>query len=189
MLEWIGEPYRAVKVDHHDPEFIRINPAGAVPALDYGGDRPLTQCAAVLQYLARKHPEADLMDDSSVEAAAELQRWSAFLTGDLHPAFFPIYFPGRYTVSTDAAAQEEVRAAAIAVVRTRLGLLERQMTGRLWMVGGKRTILDAYVTPMLNWSKSLIPGGLDDFPAARAHHDWMLRDAAVRKVMEDEGLA
>ena len=177
-----------MKVDHHDPEFIKINPAGAVPALDYGGAQPLTQCAAILQYLARRHPQADLMDDSSPEAAAELQRWSSFLTGDLHPAFFPIYFPGRYTVSTDPAAQDDVRAAAVALVRTKLRLLDNQMAGHLWFVGGKRTIVDAYVTPMLNWSAALIPGGLDDYPAAKAHHDWMLLDASVRKVLADEGL-
>ncbi len=30
-LEWIGEPYEAVRVDPHDPAYLKINPAGAVP--------------------------------------------------------------------------------------------------------------------------------------------------------------
>ena len=188
MLEWIGAPYEAVKVDHADPEFHKINPAGAVPALDDGLGHPLTQCAAILQYLAHKHPDADLLDARSLGSAAELQRWLSFLTGDLHPAFFPIYFPGRYTISADKQAQEDVRSAAIALVRTKLRLLNDQFAGHPWALGDKRTLLDAYATPMLNWAVSLIPGGLNDFPALAAHHQMMMGDPAVHKVMADEGL-
>ena len=165
-----------------------MNPAGAVPVLEDGLGHPLTQCAAILSYLAHKHPEADLLDERSLGSAAQLQRWMSFLTGDLHPAFFPIYFPGRYTVSADKKAQEDVRAAAIKLVRARLKLLDDQLAGHGWALGDKRTILDAYVTPMLNWAVSLIPGGLSDFPALEAHHKMMLRDPAVHKVMRDEGL-
>lgn len=150
VLERIGAPYEAVKVDHHAPEYRTINPAGAVPALDYGGDRPLTQCSAVLMYLAQTHPEADLLDDRSPESAAQVQKWAAFVTGDLHPAFFPLFMPGRYTVSKDEAAQSDVKAAAVVLVQTRLRLLDEQIEGHDWIVGGKRTIIDAYATPMLN---------------------------------------
>ena len=188
VLEWIGQPYNVVQVDYHDPEYRKINPAGAVPALDYGGERPLTQCAAVLQYLARTHPEADLVDEGTPEAAAELERWSAFLTGDLHPAFFPVFLPGRYTASKHPAAIEDVKTAGLALVRTKLGLLDQHLTGRTWVTGGKRTILDAYVTPMLNWAVSMLPEGLQAFPAAAAHHDRMLADPAVRRVMLAEKL-
>ena len=111
VLEWIGAPYEAVRVDHHAPEYRQINPAGAVPAFDYGGDRPLTQCSAILMYLAQRHPEANLLDDRSPEAASQVQKWAAFLTGDLHPAFFPLFMPGRYTISKEPAAQADVAAA------------------------------------------------------------------------------
>lgn len=175
-----------MKVDHADPAFHKLNPAGAVPVLDDGLGHPLTQCAAVLSYLAHKHPDADLLDERSLGSAAELQRWMSFLTGDLHPAFFPIYFPGRYTVSADKAAQDDVRSAAILLVRARLKLLDDQLGGQQWAVGGKRTILDAYLTPMLNWSVSLIPGGLGEFPALSRHHEMMMADPAVITVMSEE---
>ena len=187
VLEWIGEPYEAVKVDQHAPDYRRINPAGAVPALDYGGSKPLTQAAAILQYLAAKAPAADLLGDSTPEATAELQRWASFLTGDLHPAFFPLFMPGRYTVSKDPQAFDDVRSAGATLIETKLALLEAQLGGNEWLVGGKRTIVDAYATPMLNWAAAKLPDGLAPYPALKAHHERMLSDPAVMKVMADEG--
>ena len=191
VLEWIGAPYETVKVDlrHPDPSYVRINPAGAVPALDHGGAEPLTQCAAILNYLALLHPEADLLDSRSPEHAARLVKWTSFLTGDLHPAFWPVFTPARFTTSREPTARADVKTAGLGVVRTKLGLLERQLDGRTWLVGDKRTVADAYATPMLNWAVSMLPEGLRDFPALAAHRGRMLADPAVRRAMLAEGLA
>ena len=189
VLEWIGEPYRAVRVDQHDPAYRKINPAGAVPALDYGGREPLTQASAILTYLASLHPGADLLDERSPETSAELQRWASFLTGDLHPAFFPLFTPERYTTATDAAALDAALSAGVALVGTKLPLLEAQIGDCAWIVGGKRTIVDAYATPMLAWASAKLPGGLDPYPGLQKHLERMLADPAVAKVMADENAA
>lgn len=186
VLEWIGKPYEAVRVNQHDPEYKKINPAAAVPALEYGGEHPLTQCAAILQYLARLNPDADLLDDQSAESAAQLERWSAFLTGDLHPSFFPVFMPGRYTKAEDRNAIAAVKEAGLALVRTKIELLDRHLEGRRWMIGDKRTILDAYVTPMLNWAQSMLPEELVNFTNVSRHHVRMLADSAVQRVMAIE---
>lgn len=47
----------------------------------------LTQADAILHYLARKHPKAHLLDERTLEASAQLDRWGCFLTGDLHPVW------------------------------------------------------------------------------------------------------
>jgi glutathione S-transferase len=188
VLEWIGAPYEAVRVNPSDPQYATINPAGAVPAFDYGGASPLTQCAAVHHYLALTHPEADLLDERSPESSAELERWSAFITGDLHPAFFPVFMPGRYTISTDEDALAQVKTAGLALVAKRLALLDSHLEGRTWMTGDKRTYLDAYVTPMLRWASGMTPAGLGPYPDVAAHHERMLADDGVRRAMAAEGL-
>ncbi len=69
VLEWIGKPYDAIKVSREDkkkPEFLAINPAGAVPALEHDG-WVLTQNAAILNYLADLNPEAKLGGDGSAK--------------------------------------------------------------------------------------------------------------------------
>ena len=60
VLQWIGEPYEAVRVKIGSPELLKINPSGAVPALDTGEGWTLTQNAAILQYIARRYPAAKL---------------------------------------------------------------------------------------------------------------------------------
>ena len=190
LLAWIGAPYEAVRVDQHAPSYRAINPAGAVPALRHaegdGDSAVLTQADAILRYLARLHPEADLLDERTPESMAKLDRWACFLTGDLHPAFFPVFTPERYMVAKDPAALADVRTAGLELVRGRLALLEAHLDGQRWMVGDKRTILDAYVLPMLNWARAKLPGGLGAFPAIAAHHARLLADPDVRRVMATE---
>ena len=188
VLEWIGAPYEAVRVDPSDAGYKAINPAGAVPAFDYGGATPMTQCAAVHHYLALTHPEADLLDERTPATSAELERWSAFITGDLHPAFFPVFMPARYTIAVDEDALAQVRTAGLALVAKRLSLLNAHLEGRTWMTGDKRTYVDAYVTPMLRWASGMTPEGLRAYPDVAAHHARMLADSGVRRAMLAEGL-
>src|SRR4026209_145939 len=69
VLEWTGAPYEAIKLDRagtKSPEFLQLNPSGAVPVL-VDGDFVLTQNVAILSYLAEQHPKARLFGDRSEE--------------------------------------------------------------------------------------------------------------------------
>ena len=188
VLEWLDEPYRAVRVDYADPEYQKLNPAGQVPALDAGDGTLLTQCSAILAYLARTNPAAALAGEATALGHAQLDRWSAFFTGDVHPAFFPLFMPGRYTTAEDEASLSQVRAAGMSLVRKRLDLFEAHLNGRTYIVGDTRSYVDAYSVPMMRWASSMLPGGLAEWPAVKAHHDRMLADAGVERAMRDEGL-
>lgn len=187
VLEWIGEPYERVRVDQHDPAYRSINPAGAVPALEINEGRILTQADAILHYLGRIHPAADLLDAETPEAAAELDRWGCFLTGDLHTAFFPVFTPGRYTTSESPEARQAVMEAGLALVASKLALLDAHLSGREWIVGSKRTIIDAYLLPMARWAAAKLDNGLKAYPAVDGHLTRMLADPAVQRVLAAEG--
>jgi glutathione S-transferase len=186
-LEWIGEPYEAVRVKYGSPEYLKINPAGAVPTLDTGEGWMLTQAGAILRYLARRFPEANLSGGEGLREQAEVDRWSSFLTGDLHPAFFPIFMTQRYTTAQDEASLSAVRAAALVLVRKRFDLLEAHLAGREFFVGDKRSILDAYAFPMVRWAEATLADGLSAFPNIRAHHQRTVIDSAVQRVLASEG--
>lgn len=58
VLEWIGKPYTTHKLSRDElkgAEFLKVNPLGAVPALDDDGFI-LTQNVAILEYLAEQAP-------------------------------------------------------------------------------------------------------------------------------------
>ena len=93
VLQWTGAPFEAQivsRADRKQPEFLRLNPAGAVPVLQVG-DWVLTQNAAILNYLADKFPAARLAGDGTPEGRAEVNRWLSFVNADMHPAFHPMF--------------------------------------------------------------------------------------------------
>ena len=189
VLEWIGSDYRAIAADRSDAAFRKINPAGAVPALDTGEGWILTQAGAVLQYLARRFPDAGLSGDGTPRDDAEVDRWSSFFTGDLHPAFFPLFVASRYTTNTDEASLAATKQAGILLVQKQLALLDAHMAGRRHIVGDRWSIVDAYAFPMLRWASSILPDGLSSHPNAQGLLNRLQADAAVQRVLRAEGLA
>lgn len=185
-LEWIGAPYDAVRVQYGSKELLAVNPAGAVPTLREDDGWLLTQAGAILDYLARKHPEADIAGGDSLRARAEAHRWSSFLTSDLHAAFWPIFMPPRYTTDQHEAAQKAVREAGLGLVAKQFAILDRHLDGREYMLGSKHSVIDAYAFPMMRWAKKLLPEGLNSYPNVQALHDRLASDPAVQTVLGRE---
>ena len=185
-LAWIGEPFEAVRVQYGSPELLKVNSAGSVPAIDTGEGWTLTQAGAILQYLARRFPQAGLAPDHDLRAEAEFDRWSAFFTGDLHPSFFPVFSPGKYTKSRELAAQAQVREAALDLIRKRLALLDAHLQDRSFIAGERRSVLDAYALPMLRWAVAKVPGGLEHYPEVAAQLARTLSDTFVHQVIAAE---
>jgi glutathione S-transferase len=106
-----------------------------------------------LRYLAHRYPEAGIGADSSPRDEAEADRWSSFLTGDLHPAFFSVFSPNRYTRAREKEAFDDVREASKALVRKKFDILDAHLAGRRHMIGDRLSYLDAYVFPMERWAE------------------------------------
>ncbi|MEM1439691.1 MAG: glutathione binding-like protein [Pseudomonadota bacterium] len=186
VLARMGVDYEAVKVVKGDPAFQAVNPLGVVPAIEHDG-RVYTQADAILHWLADREPEAGLGAGHDVEAHFQLNHWMAFLTGDLHPAFFPFFNPVRYTVSDDDAALADVRAAAQVRVAHYLDFFEAHMKGREFLVGGAFSIADAYAVPMLRWVR-LLDRKLDQWPSLDAYLARLQAEPAVLQALREQGL-
>lgn len=183
VLEWIGAPYEAVPIAAGSLELLDLNPSGAVPVLREDDGWVLTQAGAILDYLTLRHPEAGLGGGEGARAKAERERWSSFLTGDLHPAFYPVFMPYRYTTDESPEAREKVVAAGLALVRKHLAVLDRQLEGREWILGGRSTV-DAYAFPMIRWARAKLPDGIDAYTNVLALHDRLAADPAVQRVLK-----
>lgn len=185
-LEWIGQPYEAVRVQYGSDELLAVNPAGAVPTLREDDGWLLTQAGAILDYLAQKHPEAKLAGGEGARAKAEAHRWSAFFTSDVHAAFWPIFMPHRYTTDTSDGGRKAVTEAGQALVAKQFAILDRHLDGRDYILDGGRSVIDAYAFPMMRWATKLLPNGLKDYPDVQALHDRIAADAAVQRVLARE---
>ena len=186
-LQWTGQPFEfevMTKDSMRSPEYLAINPTGAVPAV-VDGDFTLTQNAAIMGYIADSYPEAGLAGDGSARQRAEAGRWLAFVNSDLHPAFKPIFGPGAFT--TDEAGHDSVKAAARKRVRSLFEAADKRLANHAWLAGF-RSYADPYLYITLRWAEAL---GLDlgDLTHLAAFRQRMEADRGVQAVLQAEGLA
>jgi len=151
-LRWIGKPFDLQAMDADSmktAEYLKLNPAGAVPVLEVDG-WVLTQNAAILNYLADSFPESGLGGDGTPKSRAEINRWLAFLNADLHPAFHPIFGSTRYL--GDEAMIQATKDNARTKLRGLFERLDAQLQGKDWLTGD-RSIADPYLFVTLRWAK------------------------------------
>src|SRR5579884_1686518 len=158
MLEEIGLPYEAHLVDigrneSWTPEFLSLNPNGKIPAiLDPNGPdgKPLGlfESGAILLYLAEKTGQL-LPKDAG--RRYETIEWVFFQMAFIGPMFgqlgYFFKFAGREI--PDKRPLERYRNES----RRLLGVLERRLAGRQWIMGDEYTIADI---SMLGWVRNLI---------------------------------
>lgn len=156
-------------------DFFTVNPMGQVPALRLDDGSILTENTAVLPYLADRFPESGLMPAAGDERA-RAQQWLGFITTELHKALFVPLLDRQ----SPEAMKDYVRSKA----DLRLGLLQNHLDGRAFVLD-HFTIVDAYLTTVLNWAPY---AGVDlaGWPAVQAYHQRMLKRPAVARALGEE---
>lgn len=191
VLEEIGEPYQRKLVslargDNELPEFTRLNPLQRVPVLETSWGI-LTEAAAILQWLARSHPERRLLPLDS-DPLARAQEWLHFLSGMVHPTFAQLFRPKRF------AADPAAEAVVVARSRARAELLLDHAATRLaqgkagpWVLGDDFGVVDAYLLVFVRWARDV---GL--LVSSRAEftdfHARAVERPAVLRAIQAEGL-
>lgn len=75
-----------MKREQHAPEYLALNPEGKVPTLLVDGS-PLTEVTAILYYLAKRFPAADLFPaEDDLEPQAHVILRMSFIASTIHPA-------------------------------------------------------------------------------------------------------
>lgn len=187
-LEWAGADYQLEKVARDrlkSPEFLAVNPCGAVPALEVEPGWVLTENVAILQLIAARHPDAKLAGGNERERL-EVLRWTANLASDVHKAFLPLFAPQRFVEGEEAT--EMLKRKAAENVRAQLARVNEALAGRRFLVGDARSVADAYLYVILRWADGM-QLGLADFPELARFKAAMDQDPAVRRALAAEGLS
>ncbi|WNG46640.1 glutathione S-transferase family protein [Archangium minus] len=90
MLDECGAKYEIVPInfekrEHKTPEFLKINPAGKLPAL-VDGDARVFEGAAICMYIAEKYPEANLAPKPGSPERGRYLSLMVYSTSQLEPA-------------------------------------------------------------------------------------------------------
>jgi glutathione S-transferase len=187
VLEWIGEPYDLQKVKPSDSEYLQLNPLGQVPAMIDGESEVMNQADAILKYLAHRYPQVNLSDDGTLQDSYELDRWLAFLTGDVHPAFFPFFAPQRYAIVESRESLQAVKEKSYPLIDRVFKHLNDHLNGKDHIVANRRTIADPYAFAMIRWGNAL-PKGLADYSNLFRFYEMLLKDEGVQRAMAQQGI-
>jgi maleylacetoacetate isomerase len=81
-------PLDVLAGDQFRPQYLAINPEGAVPALVEGDQPALTQSTAILEYLEERWPDPPLLP-SDLRGRARVRSLCAVVVSDTHPLLVP----------------------------------------------------------------------------------------------------
>jgi glutathione S-transferase len=155
--------------------YLDIHPLGLVPALRTDDDQLITENAAILQYVARRFPDAQLAPSDEL-GVARLQQWLCFIGTELHKAVFaPLLNPH----AADAVKQYSLDKAA-----ARLALLERHLQDREFLLD-RFSVADAYLVTVLGWAV-VTPIKLADYPALTRYLTALRTRPSVAKALAEE---
>lgn len=179
MLEEVGAPYETRLVDWtaKPDDFLAANPMAKVPTIVHKG-RVVTECGAIIAYLADSFPEAGLAP--TVDERADYYRWMFFAAGPVEAA------------TTDRALGVTVNDDQKAMVGYGdldrvVDTLTKAVSAHDFIAGDRFTAADVYVGSHIGWGVqfgSLPQSDVFDAYLARIND----RPAAVRAREIDDAL-
>lgn len=178
-LEFESRPLDLMAGEATQAPVVDLSPAAKVPVL-VDGDVVLTESAAIQLYLAEKHPEAGLMP-ASLEDRGQMYRWMFFLVTEIEQPLWRIarhtfIYPEHKRLPQDVAL---ARKECLAMV----GVLERHMEGREFIVGDRPSVADFNAAYTLDWANEAEM--LGEAPRLRAYLQSMYaRPAAPPTIAE-----
>ena len=145
-LEELGVPYEFILLDmstgeHNQPDFLKINPFGKVPAIT-DGDFALFESGAILLYLCKKYSGKEF----SIEQQAILTQWVLFANSTLATGIF-----------TEAS-----RAKELPKLMTPLNEL---LSKHPYLLGDEFSVVDVAVGAILYYIPLMLKVDLSAYPA------------------------
>ncbi len=167
-LHEVGAPFETKTISlrnktNRTPEYLAINPEGKVPTLLID-DRPLTEVAGILFYLARRFPDANLLPRDDIEAEAQAVSWMSFIAATVHPA----------------------RRQGLEHARAVYALVDQRLGKRTWALGDRFSIADIHLFRLFWRFRNSLNPEPGEFPSLVAHYDRMMARPAVKKTIEVE---
>jgi len=151
------------------PEYRALQPLGLIPALETP-DGPMFETAAILLYLADRHPGLAPAPDHPDRAA--FLSWFVFTNNSVHTTLMNIFYPHR---PAGEACARAVAAEAGVKMRQFLGLLNDMVATKspAWLSPDRPSVLGYYLGVLMRWLGSFGPGhpsciASGDYPALQA---------------------
>ena len=162
------------KGEHKSPDYLALNPNGAVPML-VDGDFVLTESRAIMQYLASKKPESGLLPRDEA-ARADVTRWQFWDAAHFSPQLGTLAFEKVIKVMMGMGEPDQGKIQeALSNFRRFAAVLNERLQGRSYVVGNTLTIADLTLASSLMYAAQTEPP-ISEFPNVQA---WFSRITAL----------
>lgn len=174
-LEEAGARYESQRLNLREgeqkrPEYLAINPKGAVPTLVVDGG-VITENPAVISYVADTHPDAKLLAPPGDLARAKAQEWLAWCASKVHRDFGPLF--------KDKNNEEQRK-----VTQQNLDRYEEWLKGP-YVLGDTFSAADCYTLVFTLWATMM---GFTLGPKMRASAKALLQRPAVQRAVTTQQL-
>ena len=171
------------KGEQRAPEYLALNPKGRVP-LVVTERGPLSECPAILDWIARRWPDAGLLPDDPWDASQVLS-FNNFLSSTVHITFATVFRPARFAEGDEVAAAMKTKAGES--LDQQFALIEEKLATGPWVHGARYTTSDPYLLVMTRWL-GRIGHDRGAFPRLMEHAARTLERPAVRRAFAREGI-
>jgi glutathione S-transferase len=160
-------------------DYRKVNPKGAVPALQLDDGTVLTENAAILQYAGDLAPGSGLLPPIGDFDRYRVIEWLNYVATEMHKGFGPLWNP---------SSSEEVKEATRTVLGAKFDYLQQRIGDGPYLLGERFTLPDAYLFVVLSWTG--IHGiDLSRWPGLAAYVKRVAERPAVQEALRAEGLA
>jgi glutathione S-transferase len=173
ILEELGIPHEKVKLDFatdtKKPEFLKINPNGAVPAIVHDGT-PIFESAAISIYLGETFGVEKGLFPAAGPERGKAMGWIVWANVTFGGAVGRHQFASAERIPAEQRNAKAAEAARAEVERL-FKLLDGVLEGKQWLVGDSFSIVDAHVAAFIAYSGFI---GFDTKPHANLEA-WRVR--------------
>jgi glutathione S-transferase len=127
-----------------DKDFLRINPKGYVPTLQFEDGAVLTEGTAIMLWIADQVPEKHLAPPPGTMERYRLLEWLNFISAEVHKQYSPLFNP---------ASGDELKQRQRDLIVRRLDYVQSALGSNPYLLGETFTIADAYLFTVLSWSR------------------------------------
>ena len=179
-----GLPYDLVKVDlrakklENGDDFLKVNPKGQVPAVQFDSGELVTEGPVIVQMIADKAGK-NLAPARDSEERYKLLEWLNYITTELHKNLGPMFSP---LLADDAKGFFKDRAMS------KFKYLETALAGRDYLMGKQFTVADGYLFTMLMWATDRLKFDLSALPNLLAYKARVAARPMVQEALTKEGL-
>ena len=157
-LTLIGAPYELVEAVTFDPaqqasgdRILAVNPLRQAPALVTPGGAVMTESAAILIWLAERHPEARLAPMAGDGKRGQFLRWMTFVPAAIYSMYWVRDVPSRLG-GDDAEAQATILTRSAERIADCWAAMESQIEPGRFLLGDEVSVLDLYVAVASRWT-------------------------------------